>query len=139
MYITGGIGATNSGEAFTNDYDLPNDTNYSETCASIGLIFHNIIPDCPAGCKQFFISCLSGQICHGSIHIHSAFCMSHCLFLQTYRTLELIVIIIRILIIIPVWFRCSGFLPKADMVSLFKFFLKEVIGSSGIDKISCQI
>lgn len=39
MYITGGIGATNSGEAFTNDYDLPNDTNYSETCASIGLIF----------------------------------------------------------------------------------------------------
>ena len=36
MYITGGIGATNSGEAFTNDYDLPNDTNYSETCASIG-------------------------------------------------------------------------------------------------------
>ena len=31
--------STNSGEAFTNDYDLPNDTNYSETCASIGLIF----------------------------------------------------------------------------------------------------
>ena len=39
MYITGGIGSTNSGEAFTKDYDLPNDTNYSETCASIGLIF----------------------------------------------------------------------------------------------------
>ena len=39
MYITGGIGSTNSGEAFTRDYDLPNDTNYSETCASIGLIF----------------------------------------------------------------------------------------------------
>jgi DUF1680 family protein len=30
---------THSGEAFTGDYDLPNDTNYSETCASIGLIF----------------------------------------------------------------------------------------------------
>ena len=39
MYITGGIGSTHSGEAFTADYDLPNDTNYSETCASIGLIF----------------------------------------------------------------------------------------------------
>lgn len=39
MYITGGIGSTNHGEAFTFDYDLPNDTVYSETCASIGLIF----------------------------------------------------------------------------------------------------
>ncbi len=39
LYITGGIGSTPSGEAFTLDYDLPNDTNYSETCASIGLMF----------------------------------------------------------------------------------------------------
>lgn len=39
MYITGGIGATHSGEAFTAAYDLPNDTNYAETCASIGLMF----------------------------------------------------------------------------------------------------
>ncbi|MBP3964067.1 glycoside hydrolase family 127 protein [Paenibacillus lignilyticus] len=39
MYITGSIGSTHHGEAFTFDYDLPNDTNYSETCASIGLIF----------------------------------------------------------------------------------------------------
>lgn len=39
MYLTGGIGATHSGEAFTGPYDLPNDTNYAETCASIGLIF----------------------------------------------------------------------------------------------------
>ncbi|THF76392.1 glycoside hydrolase family 127 protein [Cohnella fermenti] len=39
MYITGGIGATHLGEAFTFDYDLPNDTVYSETCASIGMIF----------------------------------------------------------------------------------------------------
>jgi DUF1680 family protein len=39
MYITGGIGATYHGEAFTFDYDLPNDTVYAETCASIGLIF----------------------------------------------------------------------------------------------------
>lgn len=39
MYITGGIGSTHNGEAFTFDYDLPNDTGYAETCASIGLIF----------------------------------------------------------------------------------------------------
>jgi DUF1680 family protein len=39
MYITGGIGSTESGEAFSFDYDLPNDTVYAETCASIGLIF----------------------------------------------------------------------------------------------------
>lgn len=39
MYITGGIGSTSIGEAFTFDYDLPNDTAYAETCASIGLIF----------------------------------------------------------------------------------------------------
>ncbi len=39
MYVTGGIGATVDGEAFSFDYDLPNDLAYSETCASIGLIF----------------------------------------------------------------------------------------------------
>lgn len=39
MYITGGIGSTNLGEAFTMDYDLPNDTNYCETCASVGMVF----------------------------------------------------------------------------------------------------
>lgn len=39
MYVTGGIGSTVIGEAFTEDYDLPNDTAYAETCASIGLMF----------------------------------------------------------------------------------------------------
>lgn len=39
MYITGGIGSARKGERFTYDYDLPNDTLYSETCASIGLMF----------------------------------------------------------------------------------------------------
>ena len=39
MYITGGIGSTGIGEAFTVDYDLPNDTAYAETCASCGLMF----------------------------------------------------------------------------------------------------
>lgn len=39
MYITGGVGATHLGEAFSFPFDLPNDTAYAETCASIGLIF----------------------------------------------------------------------------------------------------
>lgn len=39
MYVTGGIGATHLGEAFSYSYDLPNDTVYAETCASIGLVF----------------------------------------------------------------------------------------------------
>lgn len=38
MYITGGIGSSGFRERFTTDYDLPNSTNYSETCASIGLM-----------------------------------------------------------------------------------------------------
>lgn len=37
MYITGGIGSSGFLERFTTDYDLPNDGNYSETCASIGM------------------------------------------------------------------------------------------------------
>ena len=39
LYITGGIGGTHMGEAFSYPYDLPNDTAYSETCAAIGLVF----------------------------------------------------------------------------------------------------
>ncbi len=39
LYITGGIGSTHLGEAFSYAYDLPNDAAYSETCAAIGLAF----------------------------------------------------------------------------------------------------
>ncbi len=39
MYLTGGVGGTSVGEAFSFAYDLPNDTAYAETCASIGMIF----------------------------------------------------------------------------------------------------
>ncbi|MBA4698064.1 MAG: glycoside hydrolase family 127 protein [Ruminococcus sp.] len=42
MYITGGIGASGIMERFTVDYDLPNDYNYSESCASIGLAMFGI-------------------------------------------------------------------------------------------------
>lgn len=38
MYITGSVGASAMMERFTTDYDLPNDVNYSETCASVGLM-----------------------------------------------------------------------------------------------------
>ncbi|KFC76996.1 glycoside hydrolase family 127 protein [Buttiauxella agrestis] len=40
LYITGGIGSQSSGEAFSSDYDLPNDTVYAESCASIGLMMY---------------------------------------------------------------------------------------------------
>lgn len=39
LYVTGGIGGTSHGEAFSFPFDLPNDTAYSETCAAIGLVF----------------------------------------------------------------------------------------------------
>ncbi len=39
MYITGAVGSSEYGEAFTFDYDLPNDTVYGETCASVALVF----------------------------------------------------------------------------------------------------
>lgn len=39
MYISGGIGSTNKGEAFTIPYDLPSDRAYTETCAGIALAF----------------------------------------------------------------------------------------------------
>ena len=39
MYLTGGVGSTVHGEAFTGAYDLPNDVMYCETCASIALVF----------------------------------------------------------------------------------------------------
>lgn len=39
MYVTGAIGAQAWGESFTCDYELPNDTAYTETCASVGLVF----------------------------------------------------------------------------------------------------
>ena len=39
MYVTGGLGSTRIGEAFTVPYDLPNAGAYTETCASIGMIF----------------------------------------------------------------------------------------------------
>lgn len=41
LYITGGIGATNHGEAFGKNYELPNMSAYCETCAAIGNVYVN--------------------------------------------------------------------------------------------------
>src|SRR5207248_4965403 len=41
LYITGGIGARRKGEAFGDNYELPNLTAYNETCAAIGADYWN--------------------------------------------------------------------------------------------------
>lgn len=40
-YITGGVGATGSGEAFGANYELPNMSAYCETCAAIAQVYLN--------------------------------------------------------------------------------------------------
>jgi hypothetical protein len=44
MYLTGAIGPSRHNEGFTLDYDLPDETAYGETCATIGLILWNHRP-----------------------------------------------------------------------------------------------
>lgn len=39
LYVTGGIGGFASNEGYGDNYDLPNETAYAETCAAIGLVF----------------------------------------------------------------------------------------------------
>lgn len=39
MYITAGVGQSDAGESFTVNYDLQNDRAYTETCASIALVY----------------------------------------------------------------------------------------------------
>lgn len=73
MYVTGGIGSTVMGERFTFDYDLPNDTMYCETCASVGLVFfaHNMLKNEPKGIfgdvleRSLYNSCISGMSLDG--------------------------------------------------------------------------
>ncbi len=40
-YVTGGVGSWAKNEGFTTDFDLPNETAYQETCASIAMVFWN--------------------------------------------------------------------------------------------------
>jgi DUF1680 family protein len=41
LYVTGGVGARHTTEAFGEDYELPNASAYTETCASVGNVFWN--------------------------------------------------------------------------------------------------
>jgi DUF1680 family protein len=41
MYLTGGIGSRHQGEAFGENYELPNQTAYNETCAAIASVMWN--------------------------------------------------------------------------------------------------
>ena len=41
LYVTGGIGARHEGEAFGNNYELPNLSAYNETCAAIANDYWN--------------------------------------------------------------------------------------------------
>lgn len=41
MYLTGGVGAKHDGEAFGENYELPNLSAYNETCAAIGDVYWN--------------------------------------------------------------------------------------------------
>lgn len=41
LYITGGVGARREGEAYGDDYELPNRSAYSETCAAVANALFN--------------------------------------------------------------------------------------------------
>lgn len=41
LYITGGVGASGHGEAYGDNYELPNMSAYCETCAAIANVFWN--------------------------------------------------------------------------------------------------
>ncbi len=41
LYVQGGVGAVGSGERFGDNYELPNETAYNETCAAIANVYWN--------------------------------------------------------------------------------------------------
>jgi len=72
MYISGGLGSVGRTEAFGDDYVLPNQKAYTETCASIGgllwyhdqagaFVFSFVPPGLPAGLVLFIIG-LAGTV-----------------------------------------------------------------------------
>jgi DUF1680 family protein len=52
-YLTGGIGSRHEGEAFGENYELPNLTAYNETCAAIGSVYWNHRLHCKTGQVQY--------------------------------------------------------------------------------------
>ncbi|HSK68618.1 MAG TPA: beta-L-arabinofuranosidase domain-containing protein [Candidatus Limnocylindria bacterium] len=69
MYVTGGVGSSHLGEAFTLDYDLPSDTAYAETCASVALVMlcRRLLEDAVSGEyadvmeRALYNACLAGM------------------------------------------------------------------------------
>ncbi len=53
IYLTGGIGARHEGEAFGDNYELPNLTAYNETCAAIGSVYWNHRLHCKTGLVKY--------------------------------------------------------------------------------------
>lgn len=78
MYITGGVGGNPEGEAFSNNYELPNDMAYAETCASIAMVFfaHRMLETEPDGVyadimeKELYNSTISGMQLDGKKYFY---------------------------------------------------------------------
>lgn len=78
LYITGGIGGNAEGEAFSNEYELPNDMAYAETCASIAMVFfaHRMLEMEPDGAyadimeKELYNSTVSGMQLDGKKYFY---------------------------------------------------------------------
>ncbi|MBX2920749.1 MAG: glycoside hydrolase family 127 protein [Chitinophagaceae bacterium] len=66
MYITGGIGAQGKNEGFGQPYDLPNETAYCETCASVGMVFWNQRMNMLSGNAQY-IDVLERSLYNGAL------------------------------------------------------------------------
>jgi uncharacterized protein len=66
MYITGGIGSSGTNEGFSNDYDLPNEQAYCETCASVGMVFWNQRMNLLTGNSKF-IDVLERSLYNGAL------------------------------------------------------------------------
>lgn len=65
-YITGGVGATNHGEAFGANYELPNLLAYNETCAAIAMVYLNQRMFLMRGDAKY-IDCLERTLYNGVI------------------------------------------------------------------------
>jgi DUF1680 family protein len=66
MYITGGIGSSGSNEGFTVDYDLPNESAYCETCASVGMVLWNLRMNMLTGSGKF-VDVLERSLYNGAL------------------------------------------------------------------------
>jgi DUF1680 family protein len=66
MYITGGIGSAGSNEGFSQDYDLPNEQAYCETCASVGMVFWNQRMNALTGSAEY-IDVLERSLFNGAL------------------------------------------------------------------------